>query len=179
MLIVCEEIQGFFSAEDNYFGYFEREDLKSCQKVLTDLQKFIAVEGPFDGVIAFSQGAVIASTLIVQHARRNPRAAPIFKCAIFFSGGQPCDPDLLESGEVREMNFKEDGEVIQVPTANIWGRNDPFHWVSEIDRLCAADRRISYIHEGSHEIPGSKMKDAVTDCVNIFRRVIDMAEKTV
>jgi hypothetical protein len=175
----CVEIQGFFSAEDTYFGYFEREDVKTCQKALTDLQNYIAFEGPFDGVIAFSQGATVASTLIIHHARRNPSAAPIFKCAIFFSGGQPCDPDLLESGRVRMMNFKEDGEVIQVPTANIWGRNDPLPWVGELDRLCAVDRRITYIHNGSHEIPGSKMKDTVTDCVNVFRRIVNMAEKTV
>jgi hypothetical protein len=173
-----EEIQGFLSGGDDSFQYFEPNDVKSCQKVLADLQKFIAVEGPFDGVIAFSQGATVASTLIVQHARRNPGAAPVFKCAIFFSGGQPCDPDLLDYGKLRLMNFEEDGEVIFVPTASIWGRNDPLPWMGKIDRVCAADQRIVYIHDGVHEIPGPKMKDAVTDCVNVIRRVVDMVEKT-
>lgn len=173
----CEEIQGFLSSGDDSFQYFEANDVKTCQKVLIDLRNYLAVEGPFDGVIAFSQGVTVASTLIVQHARRNPCAPPVFKCAIFFSGGQPCDPDLLDCGKLRLMNFEEDGEVINLPTATIWGRNDPLPWIGEIDRVCAVNRRIVYIHDGFHEIPGPKLKEGVTDCVNVIRRVVDMAEK--
>ena len=143
-------------------------------KALNDLEAFIAAEGPFDGVLAFSQGATLATTYIVRQARRDPATVP-FKCAIFFSGGIPCDPSLLERGEVRELDFATDGEVIRIPTANIWGRQDEMLWGPALNQLCAASMRTSFVHDGGHEIPGSKMKDAVTESVNAIRRAVFMA----
>ena len=54
-------------------------------------------EGPFDGVIGFSQGAAVASTIIAAEAERNPESEP-FKFAIFFSATMPFD---MSAGKLR------------------------------------------------------------------------------
>jgi pimeloyl-ACP methyl ester carboxylesterase len=43
-------------------------------------------EGPFDGLIGFSQGAALAASLILQH---SDRAHPLVDCAIFICGTLP------------------------------------------------------------------------------------------
>ncbi|TAQ90648.1 hypothetical protein B7494_g1068 [Chlorociboria aeruginascens] len=43
-------------------------------------------EGPFDGIVGFSQGAALAASLILQH---STQAQALVSCAIFFCGGLP------------------------------------------------------------------------------------------
>ena len=63
-----------------------------------DLDRYIVDTGPFDGVMAFSSGAALATTLLLYKQQKNPveqRLHPLFKCAIFFSRGIP--GDLIDS----------------------------------------------------------------------------------
>lgn len=53
---------------------------------------FIEDEGPFDGVIGFSQGAALASSLMLQRAK-DPSAEPLFQLAIFLCASLPFDLD--------------------------------------------------------------------------------------
>lgn len=172
------EIRGFFSAADDYFQYFDVEDASSCQKALDDLKAFIAAEGPFDGVIGFSQGAALAATLIAQRRQRHPvgeAANPVFKCAIFLGAGLLCDPASLEEGRLRGLRYDVDGEVIHVPTTHIWGRQDASPYPPLVAQLCSSTLRQVYVHEGGHGIPGSQMSEALRECVRVMRRTISMA----
>jgi len=49
-------------------------------------------EGPFDGIIGFSQGAALASSYILQDSKLPHPKRP-FKCAIFFCASMPFDLD--------------------------------------------------------------------------------------
>lgn len=49
-------------------------------------------EGPFDGVIGFSQGAALASSMMLQHAKSNP-GEELFRCAIFAGASLPYNLD--------------------------------------------------------------------------------------
>lgn len=51
----------------------------------------IEEEGPFDGVLGFSQGASLAYSFLQQHARKNPFDPPwaIFRYAVFICGMPP------------------------------------------------------------------------------------------
>ena len=49
-------------------------------------------EGPFDGVIGFSQGAALASSMMLQHAKSNP-GEDLFGCAIFAGASLPYNLD--------------------------------------------------------------------------------------
>lgn len=99
------------------------------------------------------------------------------KCAVFFSGGVPVAYDALLRGEIRAMELAAEGEIISIPTANIWGSQDAL-WPGRalaLSEMCSSNVRTVYIHEGGHEVPGSKSKTAVTGVVHAIRKTIDHA----
>ncbi|KAK7744286.1 hypothetical protein SLS62_010313 [Diatrype stigma] len=51
-------------------------------------------EGPFEGIIGYSEGATVAGTLLLAEQMRAEKLGrePMFKCAIFFAGWPPLDP---------------------------------------------------------------------------------------
>ena len=166
-----------FAGDDKFYSYFDPESVESCRKALDDLDAYIAAEGPFDAILAFSQGAALAATLIVRkfsQESKQQHVNPTFKCAVFLSGGVPCDPSALLRDELRILDHASDGEVIPVPTANIWGSND-LSWPPELSKLCMAQGRTVFIHDGGHEVPGSKSKPALTGTVQAIRRTVDKA----
>jgi len=56
------------------------------------IDEVIEEEGPFDGLIGFSQGAAIGCSYILQDAK-SPTPRNPFKCAIFFCASMPFDLD--------------------------------------------------------------------------------------
>lgn len=161
------------------FGFFDETSPDSCLKALNDLYRYIEIRGPFDGLIAFSQGTVLAATLLVGQALRGGGKFPI-KIAIFFSGNRPADPNLLEGGVISQLNPELVGEVINIPTVHVWGRVDKgeLEFPPDLLRLCRKEVRETYEHEGGHEIPGTKDKEAVAVIVQKMRRAIWRAENT-
>lgn len=81
-------------------------------------------DGPFDGVMAFSQGAGLAPSLLIHQMQKDAyeaRLHPLFRYAVFFSGGVPKDPRAERGeGSTRLMWWEDDGEVIGIPTLHVW-----------------------------------------------------------
>lgn len=127
--------------------------------------------------MAFSQGAILAATLMIRHSQRDAggQTDPPFKCAIFISGGVPGDPAALEQDQIRKLDHATDGEVIHVPTAHIWGANDRQEptFGPVLSKLCKAALRTVYIHDGGHEVPGPKDQAALSSTVMAIQRTID------
>ncbi|KAL4962000.1 uncharacterized protein BDV14DRAFT_203153 [Aspergillus stella-maris] len=143
---------------------------------IKDLENFIATEGPYDGVIAFSQGIMAAATLIIRNTQEKKQVP--FKCAVFFS--PRLGPlDLGESSRTAtavEVDPSANAGVIKVPTALIWGSGDPDRFkAEEIKPLFAPESFDTYIHSGGHEVPGTGSNEAVIQSVNVIRRAIDAA----
>ncbi|KAK3321990.1 serine hydrolase FSH [Apodospora peruviana] len=175
---MAAEIQGFFPSTDEYFQYYDQTSAPSMNTALDQLEGYLASEGPFDGVIGYSQGASLAATYLIRTAQRHPSAPLPFRCAIFFSGGRPLDPRSLD--EDRLVLINPDGvtdAVVAMPTANIWGRNDRL-WPGSSEilfKLCDPAVRSSCIHDEGHDIPGARAKDAIQGSVRAIRRAIDKA----
>ena len=130
--------------------------------------------------MAFSQGAILATTLILRRSWQDCKehyADPIFKCAIFLCGGQPRDPLALLRNEFRVLDYATDGEVIHMPTANIWGASDPENptYGLPLSRLCSARLRTSFIHSEGHEVPGSRNQDAMSGMLGCIRGTFERA----
>ncbi|ORY17863.1 serine hydrolase FSH [Clohesyomyces aquaticus] len=172
------ELQSLSSRSEKYFGYFDESSPASCVKALNDLARYIEVRGPFDGVVAFSQGAALVSTLLVPESQQVATYTP-FKLAIFFSGGIPAHPELLKSGVIKPLTYEDAGEVIQIPTAHIWGSSDQgeLEWPSQLRLLCHKESREEFRHNGGHQIPGSKDRAGVTGAVQAIRRTVWRAER--
>lgn len=168
---------------DTYFGYFDTTSAEDFRKAIDAFDAYILDEGPFDGVIAFSQGALLTSTLLARKEKdsskteRNGMMKRPFKCAVFFSGGVPVAYDALLRGEIRTMELTTEGEIISIPTAHVWGSQDTL-WPGRalaLSEMCSSNMRTVYIHDGGHEVPGSKSKAAVTGTVHVIRKTIDQA----
>lgn len=170
--------------DDEFLQYGDQTSPESYRKALEDLETFVEEEGPFDGVMAFSQGAGLAASLLIHQLQKNPREArlrPIFRCAIFFSGGVPEDPSaLLHPGAKRRlMCVEEDGELLGVATAHIWGANDHLYptFGPVLSQLCNRGQRADFIHQGGHEIPGPKDHTGVLNSIRVIKRAIQRADE--
>ncbi|KAI0904705.1 DUF341 domain protein [Ustulina deusta] len=184
---VAPELQGSVSLTDGFFAYADLSDRSSCLAALDNLDRYIAAEGPFDAVLAFSQGAALALAYIAQRWAQDPvreQLAPVFKCAVLFSPRNayeaalqriaditPATPALLH-GNIATASV----EVIGIPTAHIWGRNDTDTDASSVIGLCASAGRETYIHDGGHEIPGARTIASVKGCVQAIRRTVSTAQ---
>ncbi|KAI0190175.1 DUF341 domain protein [Xylaria flabelliformis] len=166
---MAPELKHVYSA-DEYFEYADFKDLDSCAKALDDLESYMRAEGPFDAVMAFSQGASLAVSYIAQRMGQDLSLlnVPMFKSAVLFSPIAALHPSLTLDAAV-------DGEVIDIPTALIWGRNDSVADTASISGLITPRLRETYVHNGGHEIPGPRMKDDVRNVVQLIRRVMSLS----
>ncbi|CAD6447148.1 b02d05e5-f9f0-4a0e-a536-713537cd595b [Sclerotinia trifoliorum] len=186
------EIATYLTGNDVCFTYFDYGSEDSISKALEDLARYVVEEGPFDGIMAFSHGASLASMFIIQSLQKNrealrrspqsPEKTPFtaFQCAIFLCGVRPTNVCLAANadGHIRFLDGHLDGVVIDMPTAHIFASNDgAMPGESEkLSELCAPDNRVIFIHDQGHEVP--KSKEAVLGAVHAIRRVIDSASAT-
>ncbi|KAF5526102.1 Hydrolase FUB4 [Colletotrichum aenigma] len=77
-----------------YFAYYDTDKYDTIIQAVDDLEEYVKSEGPFDGVLAFSQGAALAAMLIA----RDTFPAP-FAFAVFICGGPP-----FSEKEIKETN---------------------------------------------------------------------------
>ncbi len=133
------------------------------------LSSIIERQGPFDGVIGFSQGSVMSIALMRQYAKQHPDAPPdaLFRFAILFSS-----PHLNTTDKNGEPLIP--GKV-QIPSLHICGRNDT-EWFQSSQRVFAESfeegTATMIVHNGAHVVPKDpptvqKIIDAIEDIVNI------------
>lgn len=171
------EIQAYYPDSDSYFNYFDFWSPASIRVALAQLATFIALEGPYDGVVGYSHGAALAATFLIQHSRLHPGSPLPFKCGVFLSGGIPMDLAALEEDELKPLNAERDGVLLGLPTAHIWGRNDKL-WPGSselLSGLCEERVRSVFVHDEGHDIPSARSKEAVLGAVRAIRRTLDRA----
>lgn len=169
------EIKDLVPSNDQGFSYFDPGSAKASLQAVEDLENFIASEGPYDGVLAFSQGMMLACTLLMRNVEKK-KPLP-FKCAIFFSPRMaPLDYADLCRGVFTEIEAKRFPQAIGIPTTLVWGSMDP-HAPKAIDmqELFTRDGLSTYVHDGGHEIPGYALKKGLLDTVNVIRRTTNQA----
>lgn len=136
-------------------------DHYTIDRALETIKTSIINDGPYDGVIGFSQGAGLAGILcncIQNIAPASANQGP-FKFAILYSGFR-AQPDELQ-------HYYD--TPIKTPTLHILGSLDTV--VSEersmkLYNACAEDSRTLLHHPGGHFVPNSKpLVKAVTDFI--------------
>lgn len=174
--LTLTEIKAFYPSNDTYFQYCGRS-AASVSRALSQLHTFIIEEGPFDGVIGFSQGAGLIATYLIQINQQQPETPLPFRCAIFFSSAAPIDARTLHTDKVEMIESGSTFPLLTLPTAHIWGSRD----VQSKDQaemlysLCDTSQRDCFVHGEGHEIPGARAKEDVESCVRIIRRTIERA----
>lgn len=96
------------------YGVAKTDD--SARRTLSYLYELLETEGPFDGIIGYSEGATIAGTLLLheQVREQNEGRIPMLKCALFFGGWPPMAPTLDGLVLADETDL-----AIEVPTTHI------------------------------------------------------------
>ncbi|RFU27066.1 hypothetical protein B7463_g9262, partial [Scytalidium lignicola] len=72
-----------------YYNPFDPQDVLSAEYDIIDIA---ADEGPFDGILGYSQGGTLAAQTILRHAQENPYATPDelpFRFGVFFNSSTP------------------------------------------------------------------------------------------
>ena len=134
---------------------------------------YLASEGPYQGVIGFSQGAALAATLMIKQSQSSA-VHPPFQCAIFLCGGTPYDPAALEQGRAVPLDAKPDTPGIRVPTAHVLGEKDDALAASlALVEQCDPRSLKLYIHAGGHDVP--RDVQAVRRMISVVQEVLHLA----
>jgi predicted esterase len=131
-----------------------------CYEYLLDI---IDEEGPFDGVVGFSQGAAAAATALLHSQSLDSTAPPLFKFAIFF-----CATSALDAADPSaEVPAAKNLLLPSIPTVHVVGQKDDTRSQSIALHELADEQYARLItHEGGHWIPkdaifARKMQDAI------------------
>ena len=154
--------------------------MPACRQGLEELNCFIESDGPFDGILAFSQGAQVAATYLAWKAAKDPlhqQLRPVFKCAVFLSGAVPADPTALWQDELRTLDPTVDGQVIGIPTVNVWGSKDPRKDSAILlSRLCKPQFATNVTHGGEHVVPGAGDTVGLSLTVAAIRKTVERVQ---
>lgn len=136
-----------------FLSFYDWESAASVREAYQLVYELIDEQGPFDGVMGFSQGGSLASSFLFHHMATCPSqpVEQLFRFAIVICSGNPFD---ARGPSTRRYHPDEDLARIPIPTANIVGRkDDEYSRQLLLHRLCDARRATIYDHGGGHEIP--------------------------
>ncbi|KAI1332329.1 serine hydrolase-domain-containing protein [Xylariaceae sp. FL0255] len=153
---------------------FVGDSVRQYEDLYYGLLDFVASEGPFDGLIGFSEGGAVAAWMLLENSRYPSRFGS-FKCAIFFSAAVPFDPDVVRSGEMKAVDLVSAGEPIRIPTAHIWSNENDVNEerARALTRLCDADLRETFVHSLGHHVPGSKSDESLFGTIRVIEHAIE------
>ncbi|KAI0008227.1 serine hydrolase FSH [Xylariaceae sp. FL0662B] len=179
--VATEPDLGAEAVADEFFGYvaFDTEQDRKLCDCLVDL---IHEQGPFNGIMGFSEGGTMAATILLEDARHGSLGEAI-KCAIFFSAAPPFDPDLIrQTGILKYACADEAGgnkiPLINIPTAHIWSQTvgvNEMRVHQSLAQLCNEEVREVFLHELGHDVPGSKSDKGLAGTLRAIEHVIENA----
>ncbi|KAK4154960.1 serine hydrolase-domain-containing protein [Chaetomidium leptoderma] len=104
-----------------YYCWYEGLSSPQCQEAHDIITETIEEEGPFDGVIGFSQGASLALSFILHHELHNPGLPSPFRFALFFCSNLVISPDPKFNADkiVKYSRYYKPVDHEMKPVANI------------------------------------------------------------
>lgn len=141
-------------------------------RAIEEIHKTMDEEGDVEGIIGYSEGAMIGASFIHDEQRRSREEGiePRVKCAVFISGWPPIDSitGLLVLSDETE-------EIIDVPTCHVIGALDPMiHGTMALYNLCDPDRAELFDHGHGHLVP--REERTVKELGQVVRTMIASAK---
>ncbi|KAF0745016.1 hypothetical protein Ae201684_000596 [Aphanomyces euteiches] len=142
----------------------ERTRYVGWEHSLTYAMKYVDSHGPFDIVLGFSQGGMIA-TLLTAHYQASGKPAP-FKAVVLV--GVVSDP---HEGLPTELGSWQEG--LKMPAMVVLGETDPFFETGKnILRVYEKPSRRFFLHSEGHKFPSYSRYTALYDEVaHTVRRI--------
>ncbi|KAJ3079361.1 hypothetical protein HDU99_010977 [Rhizoclosmatium hyalinum] len=132
------------------FGKYEGLD-----RSIRFVEDVIARNGPFDAILGFSQGALMATILTarMQNTIQDPEKY-LWRGVIL-----ACGPSINDKGKAT-YNFKK----LQFPSIHIAGKEDKAYKASlELTELYDGKDRYLFEHSGGHQFPSPFVKNPIYD----------------
>ena len=138
------------SLEDAIYALKDDPGHGAILEAIETLSHLLEAEGPFDGILGFSEGSCLAATLLADHLEKSRRAGKdsIFKLGVFWGGVPPFTAD----GK-RWYLPRHDGQVLDLPTIHVIGATDPFLAAGMLlHNLCKPASATLFDHGKGHQI---------------------------
>ncbi|KAM7200795.1 Serine hydrolase (FSH1) domain containing protein [Rhypophila sp. PSN 637] len=110
-----------------FYSWYEALSSPQCQESHDAISETIEEEGPFDGVIGFSQGASLALSFILHHEIHNPGLPRPFRLALFFCSNAVISPDSnYNADKVAKYSryYKNPGSAGEIPSVPVADEGD-------------------------------------------------------
>ena len=149
----------FSRPEKSYNALDKTEHCIGFEDTLKLIQETFESQGPFDGVMGFSQGAALLSLLCV--LRSDPSNDIDFKFTIFFAGFKSL---------VSPHASMYSGHSIDCPSFHTIGSTDAvIPSQSSEELLDMFVKPVAYRHDGGHYVPASpQLRTAITEFITPF-----------
>ncbi|KAI1637812.1 serine hydrolase FSH [Biscogniauxia mediterranea] len=173
--VQTEPGDGAAAISDEFFG-FVGDSIDQYEELYNDLLDLVNTEGPFDGLMGFSEGGAVAAWMLLENSR-YPLTFGSFKCAVFFSAAVPFDPDVVRTGIIRTVDPATEGVPINIPTAHIWSRTRDVNVdrAQALAQLCNKTLREEFVHNLGHDVPGSKSDEDLSGALRVIEHTIENA----
>lgn len=175
---VASEFNTSSNATDEYAGWWKRNSQQSTdfnidQHIIDYLHDYVVENGPFEGIMGFSQGAAFAGYLLTDFNKLlnlSENDQPPFKFFIAFSGFRL---------EAPQFQSAYDEHPISTPSLHVQGEQDTVvaeKRVLSLYNSCKEDSRLLLRHPGGHFVPNSKQ--FVTNVCNWIQMVEKKPSRT-
>ncbi|PYH41262.1 major facilitator superfamily transporter [Aspergillus saccharolyticus JOP 1030-1] len=135
--------------DEPVYAYFDEQDPDSGVVAYKHLEELLHHEGPYDGVIAFSQTGTMILTYLAHLTKSGPNCQLPFKFAIILSiTHPPLDYEAFQRGIIAPIDLESETykDVIPIPTGHIWGSLDQAaNKVALTNTICRAEVRWVHI----------------------------------
>lgn len=173
LFLVRTEITDFLRDDTECFAYYDTSVPESILQAVSDLSEYVASEGPFDGVIGFSQGAALAAMLLARDDFPLP-----FSFAVFICGGPPFREESLRDGNVEYVDTSPHSGILKLPTAHLIGAQDQaMPECLKLVNACREQMRTVFDHGAGHQVPVNP-KGITEAMAKIIQQVITRAAFT-
>lgn len=122
------------------------------EETIARLRETIASVGDIQGILGYSEGAMVAALAVLDERRRAREMGEQarIKCAIFISGWPPFD---FQTGSLVLADDQTE-DAITVPTCHVMGASDPMlAGAMALYNLCDPDTANIFDHGHGHLVP--------------------------
>ncbi|KAL3479545.1 serine hydrolase FSH [Aspergillus californicus] len=158
----------------NWYDGLSSSQVREAHDFVMDV---IEDEGPFDGVIGFSQGAALALSILYHHEICHPNRPPLFRFAIFFCAVLSISPDPMFNSDIISKYFRYYKQVKQDEASE----NDKATMDDEFERSFSQDdknatHKLSRLknHRAMLLLPGQKAA-LVRELFTLVRQLVENA----
>ena len=122
-------------------------------------------DGPFDCICAFSEGAAVATSVLIHRGSLRPR------CLILIAPLPPFDA----SGVLRLDISIVKKPILHIPTTIIQGDIDGYNPVISLVKQLFDQNRLTILHwTGGHQVPGYSQQGILAEAAHKIREAMAM-----